>query len=209
MNDKHNPSRKFSLTEILTAEYPLSIDCLNAIEKLVPPWERQAGDNISVKGKINDKWIFISTGLCRVYTTKKNKEDTIFFGGAGDIFTSFHSIFLQKKSVLGLQALSDCSGWSLSHYKYCLLQEKFPELLKFEINLLRGQLFALEHYYYSRALTDSSQRLEQFYEKRDALLEVFQPQTLIKSKPLRILAQYIGISPQMLSLLRNRQRGKR
>ena len=118
-------------------------------------------------------------------------------------------IFLQKKSVLGLQALSDCSGWSLSHYKYCLLQEKFPELLKFEINLLRGQLFALEHYYYSRALTDSSQRLEQFYEKRDALLEVFQPQTLIKSKPLRILAQYIGISPQMLSLLRNRQRGKR
>lgn len=79
MNDKHNPSRKFSLTEILTAEYPLSIDCLNAIEKLVSPWERQAGDNISVKGKINDKWIFISTGLCRVYTTKKDKEDTIFF----------------------------------------------------------------------------------------------------------------------------------
>ena len=78
MNDKHNPSRKFSLTEILTAEYPLSIDCMNAIEKLVSPWERQAGDNISVKGKINDKWIFISTGLCRVYTTKKNKEDTIF-----------------------------------------------------------------------------------------------------------------------------------
>ena len=78
MNDKHNPSRKFSLTEILTAEYPLSIDCLNAIEKLVSPWERQAGDNISVKGKINDKWIFISTGFCRVYTTKKNNEDTIF-----------------------------------------------------------------------------------------------------------------------------------
>lgn len=51
MNDKHNPSRKFSLTEILTAEYPLSIDCMNAKEKLVSPWERQAGDNISVKGK--------------------------------------------------------------------------------------------------------------------------------------------------------------
>lgn len=95
----------------------------------------------------------------------KRTRKILFFGGAGDIFTSFHSIFLQKKSVLGLQALSDCSGWSLSHYKYCLLQEKFPELLKFEINLLRGQLFALEHYYYSRALTDSSQRLEQFYEK--------------------------------------------
>lgn len=95
----------------------------------------------------------------------KRTRKILFFWRSRRHLHFFPLYFPAEKSVLGLQALSDCSGWSLSHYKYCLLQEKFPELLKFEINLLRGQLFALEHYYYSRALTDSSQRLEQFYEK--------------------------------------------
>lgn len=203
MDDKKFPENEFTISDILRAEYPVSDEVTNAIEKMATPWQFSAGEIISAQGKVNTNWLFISTGLCRVYTVKGKKEDTVFFGGAGDIFTSFHSIFLCKESVLQLQALTDCKGWKLSHYKYELLQARFPELLKFEIQLLRGQLFAIEHYYHRRALTDSRQRLKQFWEKREGILEVLQPQTISRFIPLRILAQYLGISPQMLSLLRN------
>lgn len=191
---------------ILNQSYQISPEALKALERSMTRWRCRKGSAIVTQNEKCDRWIFISKGLCRVMFSKNGKDDTLFFDGGGAIFTSFHSIVADKDSIFRVEALTDSYGWEISHSKYSLLQTRFTDLLKFEIGLLRHQLYSLEDYYRRRALSTPQERYESFWGKRQEKLQYMAPHVLSKFIPLKVLAQYLSMSPVMLSILRRRER---
>ncbi len=137
---------------------------------------------------------------------KNGKTDTLFFDGGGAIFTSFKGIFMNKEGVFRVEALADSCGWEISHKQYTRLQEQYHELLKFEIGVLRRQLCSLEDHYHRWALTTPHERYQMFWANQtEELKRNRTPHLLSKFIPLKVIAQYLSMTPQMLSVLRRRE----
>lgn len=156
---------------IMSQSQSVSPEAIAALKNSVSVWECRKGEAIVDQYEKCDKWIFVSKGLHRVMFSKNGKDDTLFFDGGGAIFTSFHSICADKTCIFRVEALRESYGWEISHYKYSRLQEKYPDLMKFEIGLLRHQLYSLEDYYCRRALSTPQERYEKFWSKRQEKLQ--------------------------------------
>lgn len=200
---------RWTLEAILRTIYPgLSGATVKAFEKASIEKAWLKGDRIVRQGDLNERWTLLSNGLVRIVYNKNGKEDTLLFDGGGGIFTSFHSIFAHLPSAFSLEALTDCDGWEIEHNKFCELQERLPELKQFEILFLRNQLYGLEDSYVRRALSTPAEKYENFWSKIHETLKVLTPQELTKYIPLKIIAQYLSMTPVMLSILRRREKEK-
>lgn len=197
--------REYSLSEMISREYPVSQPAIDALEKQAVAWQCDKGEIISAQQEPCQKWIFISCGVCRISFEKNGKEDTLVFGGSGEIYTSFNTLVCNRDSLYQLQALTPCKGWEISHRKFSLLQDRFPDLIKFERNYLRQQMLAFEDLYWKRAMTTPAERYEEFWKNRADILKALSPQTLSRYIPLKVIAQYLSMTPQMLSILRRRE----
>lgn len=195
-------NEKWTLADILTQTQSISPEAIEAVEQASVPREWSRGEAIADQGKLCNRWIFVTKGLSRVMFTRGNKVSTLFFGGSEEIFTSFKSLCDNKEAVFRLEALTDCKGREVSHKRFELLQQEFPELVIFERNALRHQLYALEESYNQRGLLDARERYEKFWIPRESRLLNFEPMMYGMKIPLKIIAQYLGMSPEMLSRIR-------
>ncbi len=207
MHEKKNVAEDiWTLAEIIRRQcQQVSTQAIEAMENTVVYWECSKGDAIVEQNERCDKLIFVSKGLHRVMFSSNNKTDTLFFDGGGAVFTSFHTLCADKDCIFRVEALSDSYGWEISHYKYRLLQERYTDLLRFEVGLLRNQLYSLEDYYKRRALSTPQERYDKFWGKRQEKLRYLSPHILSRFVPLKVIAQYLSMTPQMLSILRRRE----
>ncbi len=192
----------WTLADILTQTQIISAEAIQAVENSVTPREWRRGKAIVEQGEYCDKWIFITEGLSRVMFTRDSKVNTLFLGGSGEIFTSFKTLCDHKDSVFRLEALTDCTGYEISHSKFSFLQQRYPDLVIFERNALRHQLYALEESYNQRGLLTARERYEKFWKPREGNLLNFFPSTYSRRIPLKVIAQYLSMSPEMLSRIR-------
>lgn len=207
MHRKENIAEdEWTLPEIVRRQYRhVSDEAIQALENACRVWECNKGDCIVEQDQKCDRYIFIAKGLHRVMFSNGNKTDTLFFDGGGSIFTSFHTLCADKNCVFRVEALSKTYGWEISHRRYRMLQDKYPDLVRFEVGLLRMQLYSLEDYYKRRALSTPQERYEKFWGKRQEKLSYLSPHILSKFVPLKVIAQYLSMTPQMLSILRRRE----
>lgn len=113
---------------------------------------------------------------------------------------------MNKEGVFRVEALADSCGWEISHKQYTRLQEQYHELLKFEIGVLRRQLCSLEDHYHRWALTTPHERYQMFWANQtEELKRNRTPHLLSKFIQLKVIAQYLSMTPQMLSVLRRRE----
>lgn len=207
MAKKNIAEDTWTLREIVNQGHrAISPAAMEALERFVTPWERMKGEVLVEQNRMCDKWYFVSRGLLRVMFTKNGKTDTLFFDGGGGIFTSFHGMIMKKKGIFRVEALADSCGWEISHDLYLNLQEQYPDLMRFELGVLRGQLCCLEEHYQQWSLTTPQERYDMFWDKQDMeLIQNRTPHILSKFIPLKVIAQYLGMTPQMLSRLRRRE----
>ncbi len=195
----------WTIGEILQSQHEIvSLETIEALEHAVTPCEWHRGDAVVEQNEICDKWIFIASGLHRIMFRRGKKTDTLFFGGGGDVFTSFHTLCDNKASIFRVEAMTDCHGWEISHYKYRMLQEQFPDLIKFELGMLRHQFYMLEDYYSRRGLLSAQERYERYWDQREGKLKRFRADEFRKYLPMKVVAQYLSMTPEMLSVLRRR-----
>lgn len=195
-------NEKWALGDILTNTQHISSEAIEAVERAAIALEWGRGEAIVEQGEICDRWVFISEGLTRIMFTRGRKENTLFLGGSGEIFTSFKTLCDSKGSVFRLEAMTPCQGWEVSHRRFAQLQQRFPELVIFERNALRHQMYALEESYNQRGMLSARERYEKFWIPRESRLLNFVPNTYGMRIPLKIIAQYLGMSPEMLSRIR-------
>lgn len=196
------------LPEILNNYFRLSEECLNEVMAHCESFRIERGRDIVRQDEESHHIYFFKTGTLRVGLRKKHKEDTVCFGGEGDVFFSLHAWWSGEPSAYSLQALENTSGWKITFKEWRELEKQYPELIAYMRMLLSEQLYSFERLYRSYALTSSSERLNNFWEKTPSSLRNIPPASLSRIVPLKYIAQYLGMAQQTLSILRRRIVGK-
>lgn len=196
-------------TKIIGAYHPLSRDCIDALAALAHLDEFSKDEPIVCQDKPCGKIFIIKEGITRVSYRKKDKEDTICFGGGGDIFFSLHEFYCGDNPVFGLIAVDyKVQGWWISIQKFKALEEKYPELYKWMQFLLIEQLYSFEVLYRKLALSTPAEKFDNFWHFLAPNLRHKEAKSLSRTLPLKFLAQYLGITPQTLSKIRRKFVGK-
>lgn len=197
---------EWTLAEIILDKYPdVPRRAILELERAATRWKVRKGHAIVEQDTMCDRWFFVAQGLVRIMYTKGKKTDTLFFDGGGAIFASFHGIVANEPGVFRMEALLESWGWEIEHSKYEEVARAYPELRLFELNFLRNQIYCLEEYYRWRAMSTPQQLYDRFCSQWSSLLRAHDPNVLSKYIPLKVIAQYLSMTPQMLSILRRRE----
>lgn len=202
------PDTEPTLSEIMQKYHRLSDDCLEAVGRIAVREEYQP-DEVMVRQGVVCGHIFINaSGITRVSMAKNNREDTVCFGGAGDVFLSFRSVYTGEAALFSLTAVGEVVAWRLPLRKFQALRRKYRELDTWLAQLLIEQIYSFEMLYYLLTLSDAEERLKNFWDFNTDNLRHLPRTSLSRVVPLKILAQYLGMTPQTLSKLRRKYVGK-
>jgi len=146
------------------------------------------------EGQVCNKIYFIIEGLVRSYYILDDTEITGWFMKEGDLIISVKSFYTQTPSEEYMQAIEDCTLYSLSHEK-----------------LFEAYKLYTEFNYIGRVLTEkyyikSEERLfalrKQKGKKRFEIFRETQPE-LIQRVPSKYIASYLGLNVETLSRVKH------
>ena len=145
------------------------------------------------EGKVSDL-LYLAEGLMRAYTfdLKGDEVTTNFFAKGRQVF-DHASFFLQTPSEENIQAVTDCTGYSITFEKMNTIFHSIPEFREYGRGMLVKELVS----YKKRTLAMINKSAEQRYEdliKDDK--EIFQ------SAQLKHIASYLGVTNSSLSRIR-------
>lgn len=203
-----NITHEWTFEEIIrlyTSE--VSPQAIAALRRACNPWRCVKGEQIVRQGEKCDRWIFIAKGLASIVYKKGTKSTTLFLGGASCVFTSFHSYMANKGSIFDVEALTDCYGWEIEHDIYKDLVKKYPDLLHFELNYMRIQLYELEVKYERWALSSPLERYRMLWNQYPEMLssDPLYGSDMTQHVPLKVIASYLGMTQQTLSKIRRKE----
>jgi len=145
-------------------------------------------------GKVSDEYFFLEKGFIRAfaYDTDANDISTNFYGERQVVF-EVSSFFNRTPSKENIQAITDCSGWSITYEQLNNLFHSLPEFRDFGRSILVKGFSSLK----VRMLSMITETAEQRYD------------TLLKTNPeifqhaaLKHIATYLGITDTSLSRIR-------
>lgn len=85
-------------------------------------------DLILKKGRIATNIYFIEKGLVRCFYEKNGKEVSSWFMKEGDFIISVESFYNQKPGNETIQALEDCSVYSINHQELMYMYLHYPRI---------------------------------------------------------------------------------
>jgi len=193
-----------TLKDLFLKKANISDSTVAAVENCCMPFEIGKGELLVTQGKICNHIFFIASGFHRVMHEKADKEDTVCFGGAGEVFLSFQSYMSHEPALYSLYCLESSTGWYISIDKFKMLLQKYPDLQAWWGMMLSSQMQAFEQLYSLFSLEDAEQRIENFWNICNPNFRLINSKQLFNMVPMKYLAQYIGITPQSLSRLRRK-----
>ena len=147
-------------------------------------------------GQVARRLYFIESGLVRGYTLLHGREVSSWFMQTGDFVISIVSFFTQQPSAEYLELLEPAVVHSVSHAELQQLYRDFPEF-----NIVGRRL--LEKYYVLSEQRAQHLRAPTAHERYEALLHEFP--TIFQRVALQHIASHLGMAPETLSRLRNKQ----
>lgn len=142
---------------------------------------------------------FVSKGCLRLYyLDDKGAEQTIQFALETWWMTDIDAFNKKGKSSYSVQALEKSEVWAISKDDWTLLLEKFPELEKYFRHI------------YERAYAASLFRIKLFRLSKEEFYHLFRDSYpgFIQRIPQKILASFLGFTPEYLSELRKKNETK-
>lgn len=146
------------------------------------------------EGKISNEYLFLENGFMRAFAfdTDGNDITTNFYSNNHVVF-EVSSFFNRTISRENIQALNDCTGWSITYEQLNMLFHTLPEFRDFGRHILVKGFASLK----VRMLSMITETAEERYEM------------LIKSNPeifqfasLKYIASYLGVTDTSLSRIR-------
>lgn len=154
------------------------------------------GEIILTPESMSQKLIFIEQGLMRMFYQKEDKDITFLFRDENSFTAPVNSIFYNKPSPYGWEALENCTVRSIRYpdmealYSQIRSLESLERIILIEsIKIVGNKLFAIQF-----------QTAEQRY---NHMIKVF-PEILLRA-PLGHIASYLGITQQTLSVIRGKK----
>lgn len=171
----------------------ISEEAYTAISEIVVHNQYKKGDFILKEDKVCQYIGFIEKGMTRNFYYKDGKDITTSFAYEEDPCLSMYSFISQKPSLESIEALEDCSIWSISYQQLQNLYQRFPNL-----NLI-GRLITEEYYImleeHTRALKHKSSK-ERYWQLMDDYPDI------IQRVPLTHIASFLGMTKENLSRIR-------
>ncbi len=144
-------------------------------------------------GQISNCIHFLDEGMVRCFYDKGAHEICIWFMTEGNVIISVESFLQQVKSYQYIQALDDCTTWSISYKQLQETYTRFPEF-----NLHRAVL--LEKYYVESERRQRILSLHTAYERYALLMET-QPEITLQL-PAKFIASYLNIDEAYFSKIK-------
>ncbi len=154
-----------------------------------------ANEVILSNGQIENYLSFIDHGVVRYYVFANEKEITFDFAFKNSFYCAYDSFYSRRKTEVYIQAITDCTLYSISHEKLQILYEKC------EIAKKLGRIAT--EYLLSKKVKRELCLLTNTPQERYEMLLNEQPK-YIQQIPLKYLASYIGVVPETLSRIRKR-----
>lgn len=152
------------------------------------------GDRVLEPGEISKNVYFVEKGIVRVFYFKGNRLITHFFFLESSFVTSSESLFLNKESMYGIEAIEKSKLTVIPYYLIKQIAQDNIEMNKVVQSILTNTLMA-----FSKRLT--SLQFETAAEKYQHLLDT-SPELILRAS-LGDIASYLGISQQTLSVIRS------
>jgi CRP-like cAMP-binding protein len=153
------------------------------------------GDHLLAEGEICRHIVFIESGLVRYYINKDGEERTTYFNKEGEFVCLYTSFLPQSPSTMNIQALEDCSVWTVS----------FDGIQQFYKEVTYGERFgrmAIEDVFVS-AIAQIASFYTDTPEIRYQKFLLDYPD-IVQRIPQYYIASYVGVKPQSLSRIRKR-----
>ncbi|MFN7708861.1 MAG: Crp/Fnr family transcriptional regulator [Sphingobacteriia bacterium] len=150
-------------------------------------------------GQVVDSVGFVVQGCFRFYFEKEHKDATIQFFTDGEFISDHESYVMGTPSRYCCQALGACKLIRIPREPMEEIKTARPEIKELERKILEAEFIRLrnERIYLQYATGDEKYRY--ILENRPHLLQLV---------PLHMLADFLAMTPQHLSRLRARQKGK-
>ena len=141
----------------------------------------------------------VRDGIVRFADIDNERERTFAFALPGTIFMSKYSFVMGKPSYYSVEACCDTELLRISNSDYWNLVETYHELTLFMLHYAYGELYFQE--YKNAAVINGSAR--ERYKKM-----LGDRPYIIEKVPQKIIASYLGITPEYFSKLKREYLGK-
>lgn len=184
------------LKELLRAESDFVLDNATMDRFLSGgiPRTFETGEVIVNSGDVNDSIFIILSGVARNCYLDGEKEVTEGFSNPGTLMLSYHCFFLGAPSYLRLEACCRVEALEITRAHFNKMVETSHEFTRWFMGQCMGQLYYLER---------KNKIINGTAEERYLGLVKDRPE-ILRNVPLKIIASYLNITPQYLSVLRNR-----
>ena len=156
------------------------------------------GERIITQGCVSNHLFIIENGIVRCFYENLDEatETTLLFGIEGNLFTSLASVVYGQPSQTSYEALSDVTVLSISFDDFWKLCDECPDLMRWQSHYQLYQLYTLEKRATLTGIGDAYTRYMQYIKMRG--------KETISKIPLKYISQYLNISQETLSRIRNR-----
>lgn len=145
-------------------------------------------------GKVNSDVYCLKEGIIRLFHYEEGKDITFGFATPGTVILSPHSYYMRQPAFLLAETCkAKATLLRMSKTRFDSMLQDILEFSRWMFNLAMGQLYSCEHKLY---LINGT--------ARDRYLSVIRNRPeIIEAVPSKIIASYLGVTPQYLCRLKS------
>mgnify|MGYP002605541981 FL=1 len=184
-----------TFAEILREVYPVSDEAAFRLARHATMQSYARKERMVNQGKPCSYVFFIASGLCRCVYEGEDKEDTRWFASPGDVLTSVTSYHTGEPAIFSIEAITPVECYAIPYTVIRAFVTEDSEIHAWVFKLLLEQLYVLERRYVIIGTGSAISRYAAFMRGR--------PREMIRQIPLKFIAQYLDMSQETLSRVRN------
>ena len=190
-----------SILDIINSDNSILKEELQQLENNIQIKNVTKGQILQFKGEVSDKSYFVKSGLLRSYSIDENCKEHIFmFAPEGWIISDFVSQTYKTPSELVIEAIEDSEVEILNKELFDNLISKSSKFKSSDIEKLNKRIAVLQKRVIMLMSATAWERYQDF-------LDTYPD--IVQRVPQKMIASYLGITPEALSNLRSNMSKKK
>lgn len=184
------------LAESLRAIYHIEDTTIEKLAATLTVETYTKGERIIRQGYKSNHIYIVKKGIVRCLHEDADNESTILFGVEGNFFVSLSSIVYGLPAQTSYEAICNVEVFSITFDDFWALCDEYPDLMRWQSHYQLYQFYTLEKRSTLTGIGDAYTRYQQYIKMRG--------KSTIAKIPLKYISQYLNISQETLSRIRNR-----